>query len=111
LVAVVVPDEEPVMAWVAKQNDDSLAKRSFQELCQSSQLNEAIMSDIKRLSSEKGLHGFEIPKAVHLESSLFTAENDLVTPTFKLKRDKLKGKYERQIADMYGKLPAPKSKL
>jgi long-chain acyl-CoA synthetase len=111
LVAVVVPDEEPVIAWVAKQDDDSLAKLSFQELCQSSQLNVAVMSEIKRLSSEQGLHGFEIPKAVHLESSLFTAENDLVTPTFKLKRDKLKGKYERQIADMYAKLPAPKSKL
>ena len=110
LVAIIVPDEEPVKAWASKQLP-LLAKQSFEVLCQSFELNAAIMSEIKRLSSDHGLHGFETPKAVYLDSNLFTAENDLVTPTFKLKRDKLRKKYEHQIAKMYANLPAPQSKL
>ena len=110
LVAVVVPDEEPSKAWAAKQ-DDLVSKLPFSELCQSIQLKEAIFADIHRLSKAQGLHGFETPRAICLESNLFTTENDLVTPTFKLKRNKLKDYYERQINEMYASLPAPISKL
>ena len=110
LVAVVVPDEEPSKAWATKQ-DDLVSKLSFSKLCQSTQLKEAIMADIHRLSKAQGLHGFETPKAIYLESNLFTTENDLVTPTFKLKRNKLKDNYEHQINEMYASLPAPISKL
>lgn len=110
LVAVVVPDEEPSKAWATKQ-DDLVSKLSFSKLCQSTQLKEAIMADIHRLSKAQGLHGFKTPKAIYLESNLFTTENDLVTPTFKLKRNKLKDNYEHQINEMYASLPAPISKL
>lgn len=52
------------------------------------------MEDIKRLSKEHGLHGFETVKAIHLEPEPFSAENGLVTPTFKLKRQQLREKYK-----------------
>eukprot|EP00521_Asterionellopsis_glacialis_P007005 CAMPEP_0195281536 /NCGR_PEP_ID=MMETSP0707-20130614/807_1 /TAXON_ID=33640 /ORGANISM="Asterionellopsis glacialis, Strain CCMP134" /LENGTH=675 /DNA_ID=CAMNT_0040340435 /DNA_START=73 /DNA_END=2100 /DNA_ORIENTATION=- len=110
LVSVIVPDEEPVRAWAASVGGD-LSKLSMGELCQNPLLKNAIMNDIQRLSEENGLHGFETPKAVHLEPELFTPENDLVTPTFKLKRNKLRDHYEKEIADMYASVPPPPSKL
>lgn len=108
LVAIVVPDEEPVRTWAA---DGSLSAMSFSELCASKELNDAIMNDIRDLSDRGGLHGFEKVKAVYLDPAAFTAENELVTPTFKLKRQKLRDHYQKQIDALYASLPAPKSKL
>jgi len=110
LVAVIVPDEEPVLAW-AKTQGGELEGLSFTDLCQADTLREELMSEVLRLSKENGLHGFETVRALHVEAKPFTTENDLVTPTFKLKRQKARDYYEKQIADMYAKLPPIQSKL
>jgi len=110
LVGIIIPDEEPVMHW-ANSKGEPLAKLSFSELCKTAQLKDAIMNDIKVLSRKNGLHGFEIAKEVHLDSNLFTEENGLATPTFKLKRQKLRDYYQSEITNMYARMPPPKSKL
>ena len=111
LVAFVVPDEEPTMLWAKQQGDASLAGASFAQLCQSPALKEAILADIRRLAQESKLAGFEIVKAIHLEPKPFSAEEDLLTPTFKLKRQKAKEKYENVIRKLYAEMPPPRSKL
>ena len=105
LVAVVVPDEEPVRAW-AKTNMPDVAGSSMSEICQSDKLKHAILLEILRLSKANGLHGFETVKAVHLDPNVFTAETGLVTPTFKLKRPQLKKYYAKQIDEMYASNPS-----
>ena len=54
---------------------------------------------------------FEIPKAVLLESDPFTVENDMMTPTFKIKRHPLIQKYREQITAMYKEIHQKDSKL
>lgn len=105
LVAIVVPDEEPVRIW-AKSNIPDAANNPMSELCKSDKLKHAILLEIRRLSKANGLHGFETIKAVHLEPNIFTAESGLVTPTFKLKRPQLKNYYTKQIEDMYAHPPS-----
>ena len=105
LVAVVVPDEEPVRAW-AKANLPELAAASFEELCKSDKLKQQMLMEIRRLSKSNGLHGFETVKGVYLEPQIFTAESGLITPTFKLKRPQLKDHYAKQIEDMYAHPPS-----
>lgn len=108
LVAIVVPEEEVVMSWAAKTE---AKKAPFTEHCQSSLLSDVIMLDIRRLSMDNGLHGFETPKAIALDSNPFSLENGLLTPTFKLKRKEIREKYQDKIAELYSKLPQPLSKL
>lgn len=110
LVAVIVPDEDVVMAW-AKENVPSNANNGFASVCKSTKLKETIATDIQKLSKASGLHGFETVKNIHLEAAPFTVENDLMTPTFKLKRQKIRDQYEREIAALYDAVPPPLSKL
>lgn len=107
LVAIVVPDEEPVRAW-ANSNILDAASTPFSELCKTEELRNEILSEIQRLSKLNGLHGFETIKAVYLEPTIFSVDKDLVTPTFKLKRQQLKNFFSNQIEEMYDH---PQSKL
>lgn len=45
--------------------------------------------------------GFEIPQKLLITSTVFSVENDLLTPTFKVKRNEAKQYFLSQIKDMY----------
>ena len=108
LVAVVVPDEEVAVVWSKENNMNG---QSFADLCRSELLSEKILMDIEAKSRDNGLKGFETVKAIILESQLFSLENGLMTPTFKLKRPEIRNAYESQIAALYANMPRPRSKL
>lgn len=111
LVAILIPDEEPVRNMLQSSGEAALAKAPFTEICQSDKLKGILLDEVQNVSKAGGLHGFEIPKAIHLDSELFSVENGLLTPTFKLKRQQARDKYEKQIEAMYASLPPPSSKL
>lgn len=58
------------------------------------------------LSKEQKLNKLEIPKELFLTLDPFTVENEIVTPTFKLKRNVGAKVYETQITKMYKDLEA-----
>eukprot|EP01006_Ploeotia_vitrea_P030525 TRINITY_DN62918_c0_g1_i1.p1 TRINITY_DN62918_c0_g1~~TRINITY_DN62918_c0_g1_i1.p1 ORF type:complete len:686 (+),score=60.63 TRINITY_DN62918_c0_g1_i1:23-2059(+) len=110
LVAVLVPDEETLMAWAKKKGLDG----NFAQLCQREEVKAALLASAVEESKRGKLHGFETVRAVHLESSLWQPASDLLTPTFKLKRNVARQKYESEIANMYAALakqPVAASKL
>lgn len=84
LVSIIVPDAEAVHAWAKGEGLPS--DLSFAELCRQPLLKEVIMGEIELNSKRAGLHGFETPKAIYLESEPFSGTNNLLTPTQKLKR-------------------------
>ncbi|KAK2968318.1 hypothetical protein RJ640_021707 [Escallonia rubra] len=90
LVAVVVPHEENTKRW-ALQNGH---KGSFSELCTLNQLQDHILLELKSTAERNKLRGFEHVKGVILEPRPFDQEKDLVTPTLKKRRDKLRTCYK-----------------
>ena len=95
LVAIIIPDEEPVkhaLLSASSEDDKALAKASFSDICKSERTNGMIMAEIQRVGKANGLHGFELPRAIHLDHELFSLENGLLTPTFKLKRQQAREK-------------------
>jgi len=69
-----------------------------------------ILEEIVAEAKAGKLKTFEIPKAVHLEGKTnelgqgFSVENDMLTPTFKVKRPQLLKRYVLQIDQMYAQL-------
>jgi len=62
------------------------------------------------------LRGFEHVKGIHLSHELFSVENGILTPTFKLKRNEAKKKFQAEINEMYAAIEEqakkdPRSKL
>lgn len=49
---------------------------------------------------QANLNGFEIVKNIHLEPEMWSGE-DLLTPTFKLKRKEAEARYKQDIERMY----------
>ena len=48
-----------------------------------------------------GLKGFELPKKIYLFKDKFSVENQIITPTMKIKRHIAKKIFEKQINEMY----------
>ncbi|KAJ9537784.1 hypothetical protein OSB04_030517 [Centaurea solstitialis] len=112
LVAVVVPDKMAIEEWAAKNNESG----DYESLCKNSNARKYVLDELnseaqknkvrfylrnstflRRFSFSSNvddkplaqLRGFEMLKAVHLEPVPFDFERDLITPTFKLKRQQL----------------------
>ena len=62
------------------------------------------MDDLERLGKEKKLSGLEKPKDVYVSFEPFSIENNILTPTFKLKRNVGREVFKNQIDYMYSEL-------
>lgn len=64
------------------------------------------MDDILQLATQNKLSSLEKPKDVFLHTEDFSVDNDILTPTFKLKRNVAGKVFETQINEMYAKIEA-----
>lgn len=60
-----------------------------------------LLSELQAVGRGGNLQGFELVKAIHTDCVQFTVDNDLMTPTFKLKRAQLQKYYQTQLDLMY----------
>ena len=82
LVGVVVPDEDVIKMWAS---ENGLGGKSFAELCKDESVKKHFLKTLVDYGKKDGLKGFENIKALYLDNEAFTVENNLLTPTFKLK--------------------------
>ncbi|KAF9359606.1 hypothetical protein BGX26_011941 [Mortierella sp. AD094] len=101
LVGIVVPDAETLKLWA---NENDLGDKSFEELCAEPLVRQTLLKELAIFGRESDLKGFEILKNIHVTSEQFSIENDLLTPTFKLKRHTAKEKYTVEIDQMYAEI-------
>ena len=94
--ALIVPEEEAVKAWAAKQG---YAYASLSEAVASSELHQAIMNDVNRL--QRDLSKYERVRRISLLPAAFTVDNGMMTPTLKIKRKAVEKEYASQIDTMY----------
>ena len=66
--------------------------------------SDAMLKEITQILQSKGFPSFSIPKAVFVETIPFSEQNDLLTPSMKLRRANLKKHYATQIEQMRNKI-------
>eukprot|EP00731_Ephydatia_muelleri_P024786 Em0016g1057a len=92
-IGVVAPNEEHLATW-AKENGRN---ESFRELCADHGVKEMILKEMTEFGKKNGLSSLEQMKGIVLFPEGFTVENELLTPTFKMKRPELKKRFMEDI--------------
>ena len=67
---------------------------SSQELCKNPAAAAFVLEKLKKMGSEHKLKGFEMVKAVHLEPHEWESGSEVMTPSYKLVRNKLQKHYQ-----------------
>ncbi|RLN55150.1 hypothetical protein BBJ28_00027179, partial [Nothophytophthora sp. Chile5] len=100
LVGVLVPDPKIAEAW-AQEQGLSIERA---QIVSNPQYQRDVMEDMERIAKDAQLRGFERVKKVFFQPKPFSSEDDLLTPTFKLKRPQLKRFFQPQITQLYREL-------
>ncbi|EPZ34892.1 AMP-dependent synthetase/ligase domain-containing protein [Rozella allomycis CSF55] len=101
LVAIVVPEPTKLSQLANKLG---LQNQNLENLCRSDVIKEKLLAEMNQVAKYQKLQGFEIVRAIYIEHSPFTVENDLLTSTMKLKRAKAKQFYKLQLDQLYDEL-------
>jgi long-chain acyl-CoA synthetase len=111
LLAVVVPDIPAAKAWAAENAPDTKDMAAIAPL---PEFKKAVLAQLVEAADEANLKGYEKIKSEH--QLLLEAENlnelgqawhtgnELMTPSFKLKRPQLARKYGEQFVTMYASM-------
>ncbi|KAJ3414511.1 Long chain acyl-CoA synthetase 7 peroxisomal [Chytridiales sp. JEL 0842] len=70
------------------------------------EMKKLVQAEMDKIAKEEKLRGFEVVKNIFLESEVFTMENGLISPTFKLKRNEAAVRFRPQIDELYRELNA-----
>jgi long-chain acyl-CoA synthetase len=98
VVAIVVPEDSEALKEAEKRELDA---SNLDEFYKSKEWLEIVNEKFNQTKKESNFTGLEIPKDFYFTREEFTLENDMLTPTMKLKRNDAKKKYYEQIREMY----------
>ena len=101
IVSVVVPRTQSCVEFLKGKGIDANSN-NVKDYYDNEELKKEILTNIETFSKENDFKGFEIIKKIYLSKEAFTVENDLVTPTLKVKRHNAKKYFQKQINAMYG---------
>lgn len=104
-VAIVVPDEDHAKAWARSKG----LPEDFKAICGNADFKKELFDDLMQLATKNKLTSLEKPKDIFLHTEPFSLENEILTPTFKLKRNVASKVFEQVIADLYAKIEAAES--
>ena len=104
-VALVYPELKECIEFLKKSengiNSVDYDKFKIEDLCDSQELIDEIIRDCDEIGRKNDLKGFELPKDITIIKEPFSLENNLLTPTLKLKGKEIKNKYSLEIKKMY----------
>lgn len=111
LVAVVVPNKQLAVEWGEKNRKLS----NIEDIVKVPAFKKEILTQLEELRVSCKFHKYEGIRDVYIEgtglnelSQGFHVENDLMTPTFKLKRPQLKNKYKDRLEELYAAMKETK---
>lgn len=99
LVCVIFPSTDTIEIWKKNKKID----KTDDEIITLPDFKNDVINDLIKIGKSDGLKGYEQVKDVFFTLEPFTIENDLLTPTGKIKRHVAHKKFKSQIDEMYQK--------
>ena len=95
-VAVIVPDFDTLKKFAS---DSGIAYSSMEELVAKPEVVKLYLSEVQKFGSE--FKGFERPERFVLATEDFSTDNNMLTPSLKVKRRNVMAKYGDAITRLY----------
>lgn len=95
LVALAVPDEEFAKSWAAENN----VPFSMEALCDAPAFHKAILKAFERVN--KNLSNIEKVRRFVLVPEAFSVDNEMMTPTMKIRRHVIRGQWGAKLEALY----------
>jgi long-chain acyl-CoA synthetase len=92
-VALVVPDLPAVEKWAAAQG------LALGDVTKSKEVNDLLLAELQKFG--RGFKSYEVPRKLTLTTEDFTTENNMLTPSLKLKRRNVLERYEKTLEALY----------
>ena len=100
LISIIVPDRAAVVEFLKTKNIEC-NKDNCSEYFENQELKNEILKDLDTLAKKFDFKGFEKIKKIYLSPEPFTVQNELCTPTLKVRRHVAKKYFADKIAQMY----------
>lgn len=100
-VAIVVPEPTMLKGWA---DTNGMSGKSDAEIIASEAFKKFLHDQLDQIGKANKLTSLERPRDIFLAVEPFSIENDILTPTFKLKRNIGRKVYQEQIDAMYVEL-------
>ncbi|KAG0272222.1 hypothetical protein BGZ95_012038, partial [Linnemannia exigua] len=104
LVCVAIPDPETFLPFanaVAGTKVTMADREGLGKLLRDNKVKSAYLKELEKAGQAGGLRGFEMVKRVHLSMDMFSVENNMMTPTSKVRRPQVKEYFSDAIKSMY----------
>ncbi|QDS78192.1 hypothetical protein FKW77_005607 [Venturia effusa] len=118
LVGIFGIEPEGFAPWASKitgKKFDMFDREAMKQACLDERVRKAVLKDITEICSKHKLNRYEYIRALHLMLDPFMEENDLMTPTMKLKRPKVTKHYREHLDALYEEIDnaakKPKARL
>ena len=82
--------------------NENITRENYKKYFEDEDLKKDIIKELDIFGRKNDLKGFELPKKIHLSQERFTEENQIVTPTMKIRRHIAKKYFEKEIKKLYG---------
>ena len=103
-------DQARVQKYMDDQKNGSNQVGTTEDLLNTESFKEMVYEDLMVYARDSNLNSLEKPKNFILMWEPFTDKDDLLTPTFKMKRNIATKHFDAQIQDMYAQGPKYKDK-
>ena len=100
LVGIIYPEKSECVKFLCDKGFN-VNEENVEDYYKEKILIDAILKDLEIIGKKGDLKGFELVKKIFLCKEGFTIENNLLTPTLKIKSYEIKKRFKKEIDDMY----------
>ena len=101
LIAFVYPSQKEIFGLI-KSKYDNISDDNYKEHFDEDDIKKEVIKDIDTYGRKNDLKGFELPKKIYLCKEPFSIENQIITPTMKIRRHQAKKFFAKEINKLYG---------